>query len=818
MNAGEILNSTYEIREQIGAGGGGTIYKAYHKRLQKDVVLKKIHQSSGRNEDEKEILKNLKHSYLPQVYDFLDAEDGVYTIIDYIPGQSFEKFTKENHKFPQKKVVKYALQLCEVVDYLHKQNPPIIHGDIKPANIMLTPEDNICLIDFNISGVLDGKSMATMGYTPGYASPEQAASFRTAAVSLEREKTENDNIVINRALNSGNQTQLLGSDEQTEFLEPDGQTDTQLLDTDAQTELLDIDEQAQLLDSKEQTQLLDSDDCTQLLDSDERTELLHSGERTEFLASEVQTELLQNSAAVSVQQFPTATQKQFSHSESRKFKEQYTDQVDVRSDVYSIGATLYHLLTGVKPSSDPDQIVKPSELDSSIGESISIIVMKALSKDPKQRFQTVESMLRAFQKIHKYDARYKRMVLQQELIFLATAMGVGIGIMLLFFGRQRLGVEKEEEYVQTIAMLSDAVADREDEQQIEEMYSAATQIKPERLEAYVQKALYYYQEREYEIAVEYIEQDILPREEFYGQDLMADVYYILGNCCFELEQYENAIIYYRTAIDMNGQRPDFYRDYVISLVRVGDALRAEEMLAEAEDKGLSSIDLLLVNGELKKAKGDYDGAETDLRQCIDETEDDYIRMRAYVICDMVYREQDAALRGTEGSSANTEYLVKSQNLLEEARTGVGLENRLLIYERLAQTYIDLQELTSDHSYGDAAVSVLQEVIHQGWGTYLTYNNIAILYQKMGRLADAESTLKQMLELDAENYIAYKRLAFLEVDKQNQKENADRKYEDFLQYYEKAKELSKDRVVKEQDVEMQLLDQLYQQIEEGGWLQ
>ena len=73
MNEGEILSSTYEIREQIGSGSGGTIYRAYHKRLQKDVVLKKINQSSERNEDEKEILKNLKHSYLPQVYDFLTA-------------------------------------------------------------------------------------------------------------------------------------------------------------------------------------------------------------------------------------------------------------------------------------------------------------------------------------------------------------------------------------------------------------------------------------------------------------------------------------------------------------------------------------------------------------------------------------------------------------------------------------------------------------------------------------------------------------------------------------------------------------------------
>lgn len=728
MNAGEILNSTYEIKEQIGSGGGGTIYKAYHKRLQKDVVLKKIHQSDTRNEDEKEILKNLKHSCLPQVYDFLDVEDGVYTIIDYIPGQSFEKLLGEKKKFSQKKVVKYALQLCEVVDYLHKQNPPIIHGDIKPANIMLTPEDNICLIDFNISGVLDGKSMETMGYTPGYASPEQTASFQMIQTSYE-------------ALSK--------------------------------------------MDS-EITDLIANDEKTELLCDDEKTELLYHGD--------------------SGQPFRT---------DSKMLQGQHTYQVDVRSDVYSIGATLYHFLTGVKPSDDPDKIMKPSELDPSIGESISVILMKALSKDPKQRFQTTESMLRAFRKIHKYDFRYKRMVLQQELVFLAAVMCVGAGILLTFFGKQELEVEKEEKYVQTVDMLSDTVADRADEQKIEEMYNMATAMKPERLEAYFQKALYYYETREYETDIEYIQEMILPRQEFFEQKLIADIYFILGNCCFELEQYENAITYYRTAIDMDDQRPEFYRDYVIALVRNGNLPKAEETLAKAEGEGISSIDLLLVNGELKKAKGDYEGAEQDLRQCINEAQDDNIRMRAYVICDMVYREQSADFRNAENDNS-LEYLVKSQKLMEEARTKVGLENRLLIYERLAQTYIDLQELTSQDSYGQSAVSTLQDVVSQGWGTYLTYNNIAILYQKMGQFDEAQDTLDQMLELYAENYNTYKRLAFLEVEKQNQKENTDRQYADFVQYYEKTKELFEADQSGGQDVEMQLLDKLYGQLEEGGW--
>ena len=98
-----------------------------------------------------------------------------------------------------------------------------------------------------------------------------------------------------------------------------------------------------------------------------------------------------------------------------------------------------------------------------------------------------------------------------------------------------------------------------------------------------------------------------------------------------------------------------------------------------------------------------------------------------------------------------------------AGTIVGLKNRLLIYEHLAQTYINLQELTSQDSYGESAVTILQDVVSQGRGTYHTNNNIAILYQKMGQFDEAQDTLSQG-----------------------------------------------------QDVEMQLLDKLYQQLEEGGW--
>lgn len=788
MNAGEILSSTYEIREQIGSGSGGTIYRAYHRRLQKDVVLKKINQSSERNEDEKEILKNLKHSYLPQVYDFLDVEDGVYTIIDYIPGQSFEKLLKEKGKFPQKKVVKYAMQLCEVVDYLHKQKPPIIHGDIKPANIMLTPEDNICLIDFNISGVLDGKSKESIGYTPGYAPPEQMASFQKA-VSMQEQGIEG-----------------LKADITSRNFEK-----AKLPGAEAAAKLLDIDEKTELLAADEKTELFDADEKSELLDADERTELLGTDERRSLLAGNALTKQPgAGSNSVQNQQEYTAFTQQNQTAGVRESDARQVCYVDARSDVYSIGATLYHFLTGVKPGGDANEIVKPSEIDPSIGESISLILMKSLAREPRRRFQTAESMLKAFQKIHKYDFRYKKMVLQQELIFLATAAGIGVGILLIFFGKGQLDREKEEAYMQVVDMLSDARVDGTEEQ-IEEAYNAAREIKPQRLEAYFQKALYYYEKREYEEGIQFIEDMILSENAFFDQELITDVYFLLGNCQFETGQYEEAVISYEAAISRDDSRPEFYRDYVISLVRDGKMSKAEEVLRQAGEKGISSVDLLLVNGELKKTKGDYEGAKQDLKQCINETENDEIRMRAYILCDMVYREQYEQSRGKE-----VVCLQKSMELLEEARTRVGLNNQLLIYERLAQTYIDLQELTQEEEYGENAISILREVIDRGWGTYLTYNNIAIMYQKMGKLPQAQEILEQMLELDTENYNTYKRFAFLEAERQSKKQISERNYEDFVQYYEKAKELYEASSVST-DVEIQLLDNLYQQIVEGGWL-
>ncbi|MBR1432869.1 serine/threonine-protein kinase [Ruminococcus sp.] len=183
----------YRITEVIGQGGGGTVYKAVHPRLEKNVVLKQIKSSvKGKISlrGEVDVLKNLKHTYLPQVIDFINENDQIYTVMDFVEGTDLKVTIKNNGRLSSKDTVRYAKQLCEAVEYLHSRRPAIIHSDIKPANVMLTPGGDICLIDFNISLVFDSGEKKAIGGTPGFAAPEQLGKLGYAQDSHVDERSD----------------------------------------------------------------------------------------------------------------------------------------------------------------------------------------------------------------------------------------------------------------------------------------------------------------------------------------------------------------------------------------------------------------------------------------------------------------------------------------------------------------------------------------------------------------------------------------------------------------------------------------------------
>lgn len=176
------------IRPLNSQGGMGDLFRAHKKGLNVEVVIKRVKakfQGKLDQENEANILKCLKHQYLPRIYDVIPGEDGyIYTIMDYIPGEDLQRYVERTGPVGQKLAHRWACQLCEVIAYLHAQTPPIIHCDIKPHNIMITAEKNICLIDFNTSLIYSDGQLA-VGATHGYAAPEQYLTAQENTVRIQ---------------------------------------------------------------------------------------------------------------------------------------------------------------------------------------------------------------------------------------------------------------------------------------------------------------------------------------------------------------------------------------------------------------------------------------------------------------------------------------------------------------------------------------------------------------------------------------------------------------------------------------------------------
>lgn len=181
---GSVIQDKYEILKLIGKGGMSKVYLAMDQNLNKQWAVKEIEKRT-RDENneviiqsaiaEANMIKRLDHPYLPRIVDIIDNESVIYVIMDYIEGEPLSNILSVQGAQPQELVIQWAIDLCQVLDYLHTQNPPIIYRDMKPANIMMQPNGNIKLIDFGIAREYKEENIAdtvSLG-TKGYAAPEQ---------------------------------------------------------------------------------------------------------------------------------------------------------------------------------------------------------------------------------------------------------------------------------------------------------------------------------------------------------------------------------------------------------------------------------------------------------------------------------------------------------------------------------------------------------------------------------------------------------------------------------------------------------------------
>ncbi|WP_028243211.1 serine/threonine protein kinase [Pseudobutyrivibrio ruminis] len=183
LEIGSVIDNKYKILNKIGQGGMSVVYLAMNERANKQWAIKEIRKDAVASSEinlasiktETELLKNLNHPNLPSIVDIIDYDDSILIVMDYIEGNTLKKAVDEYGPQPQEAVIEWAKQLCDVLGYLHSQNPPIIYRDLKPGNIMLKPDGTIVLIDFGTARQYKDTNIedTTCLGTRGYAAPEQ---------------------------------------------------------------------------------------------------------------------------------------------------------------------------------------------------------------------------------------------------------------------------------------------------------------------------------------------------------------------------------------------------------------------------------------------------------------------------------------------------------------------------------------------------------------------------------------------------------------------------------------------------------------------
>lgn len=343
IEIGSIIDGKYKVLNEIGHGGMSTVYLAINEKANKPWAIKEVRKAEMRNFEivrqsllvETDLLKKLSHPNLPSIVDIIDQDEDFLIVMDYIEGNTLEKVISERGYINQDEVVKWALQLCDVLDYLHTRTPAIIYRDMKPSNIMLKSDGSVVLIDFGTAREYKNNKLSdtTCLGTQGYAAPEQFGGM--------------------------------------------GQT-------------------------------------------------------------------------------------------------------DARTDIYCLGATLYHLLTGHNPSESPYEMYPITYWNSNLSTGLENIIIKCTQKDPMLRYQTAKELMYDLQHYRDLDKGAMKKYRRRMRIFAITGVIAIVNLFLSFGLRTAATSLKRNTYNEMLEYANKAPDDTE----AFEMYTQAIAIDPTRAEAY----------------------------------------------------------------------------------------------------------------------------------------------------------------------------------------------------------------------------------------------------------------------------------------------------------------------------------------------
>ncbi|MCP1101244.1 serine/threonine protein kinase [Aequitasia blattaphilus] len=474
------------------------------------------------------------------------------------------------------------------------------------------------------------------------------------------------------------------------------------------------------------------------------------------------------------------------------------EEIDERSDLYSLGACMYYIATGQKIATFNGGI-NYALLANWTDESFATLIDKVTKCDSNERFQNAYEMEQALLQLGKDNYLYRRLIKRQTL--------ETIGIISLFFASLFLvvlGIWEYQEFrgnnYNTYIEAQMEAIEEEDFEAEEEYYNKAKNIDQHEVEVYYQHAFGLSKKKEYQKCIAYIDNEIFEDEKIeIDEQRMDDIYYLKADALYNLEKYSEAVSAYEKVIDFNKSEPIYFRDYAIALAKDGDTSYAKVILDEAQELGLEADSISYVKGEIQLEMSNKKAALVEFRECEKLTEDMDMKMRSILKQSQILNSQKAK--------------VEAREVLLRGIEEIPEEKQFYLLNSLVA--IDISMGDESEEYLDDGIECINKIVEKNWESYNTYDSLAVIYLKKEELTQSEDVLNKMLDEYGEDYNIYKRFAFVEMQKQETISENSRSYYEFREYFNQSMELYSDEGLPT-DAEMDLLRQTYAQLENKGW--
>lgn len=478
-------------------------------------------------------------------------------------------------------------------------------------------------------------------------------------------------------------------------------------------------------------------------------------------------------------------------------------QTDARTDIYALGVTMYHLLTGKSPYEPPYQFVPVRQLVPELSHGIEFILNKCVQPEPADRYQSVEQLIDDLDHIYKYDKAWQKYRNAKRARVAAIAVMLVSSVGLMTVGQNMMAQEKEAAYVglleqasgQYVTDFDGAIAS----------LNQARVLFPDRIEADRQQTYALYLNGQWQDCVDYGTTTMAD----HGQDVQTLV--TVSSARFELGEYEAAAEGFAQGGKLS---VDNLRDYAVCLGRLGQVDQAEVVLADLTGKGATPDVTTYVQGEVYYAQENYLAAEMAFLDALEQAESNALKRRCYISLGDLYQDCAGLMRINQSPIQYP--ATKSAKLLSAAVVQEGMRYDTTLWEMLAMAYFESYHTDPSvtDNYLTKAAECFNQVIQLGVSKDYLYSNLYAIYYELGDYSKAEQALVDYEAAFPDDYMPHALRGMMLITIENQKAQTSRNYRHAQQAYEQAGDMLRSS---DDTTYYQQLGSLIDDLKKNGWL-